>query len=219
MTKQIKTWLVRWHEGAEKLLSVKDAMQAEIDELRAALAQTEQPVQGERDAFEAWIKKDGGDLKTFGSGKNTHYSNSAVNQSWGGWKARAAFMQSKPAEPVNQVLLDALIVCRDAFQILRERGVVHATAEIIAEQAIAQAQPAVQFREGCTQYVEAAQPAKREPLTDEQAISAMWAAKSKWMEEAGIDTEGIKHDVPTLYHMLPYFRAAEAAHGITKGQQ
>lgn len=53
-----------------------------------------------------------------------------------------------------------------------------------------------------------------EPLTDEQAIEAMWKARSKWMEEAGIDTAGIQHDVPTLYAMLPYFRAGEAAHRI-----
>jgi hypothetical protein len=58
------------------------------------------------------------------------------------------------------------------------------------------------------------------PLTDEQAISEMWKARSKWMEEAGIDTEGIQHDLPTLYAMLPYFRAGEAAHGIhAKGGQ
>ncbi len=59
-----------------------------------------------------------------------------------------------------------------------------------------------------------------EPLTDEQAIEALWKARSKWMEEAGIDTEGIQHHLPTLYAMLPYFRAGEAAHGIhAKGGQ
>lgn len=52
------------------------------------------------------------------------------------------------------------------------------------------------------------------PLTDAQAIDAMWKAKSKWMEKSGIDTEGIQHDVPTLYAMLPYFRAGEEAHGV-----
>lgn len=59
--------------------------------------------------------------------------------------------------------------------------------------------------------------AERVPLSDAQAINAMWIARSKWMEESGIDTEGIRHDVPTLYAMLPYFRAAESAHGIGQG--
>lgn len=44
----------------------------------------------EREAFEAFIRKDAGDLNTFGSGANVHYQNSAVNNAWGGWKARAA---------------------------------------------------------------------------------------------------------------------------------
>jgi len=44
----------------------------------------------EREAFEAEIRKDAGDLSTFGSGVNLHYRNSAVNNAWGGWKARAA---------------------------------------------------------------------------------------------------------------------------------
>lgn len=44
----------------------------------------------EREAFEAWIKKDGGDLGTFGTPPNMHYRNSAVNNAWVAWKARAA---------------------------------------------------------------------------------------------------------------------------------
>ena len=44
----------------------------------------------EREAFEAFIRKDAGDLSTFGSGANVHYQNSAVNNAWGGWKARSA---------------------------------------------------------------------------------------------------------------------------------
>lgn len=44
----------------------------------------------EREAFEAWIKKDGGDLGTFGTPPNMHYGNSAVNNAWVAWKARAA---------------------------------------------------------------------------------------------------------------------------------
>lgn len=45
--------------------------------------------QDERAAFEAWIRKDCGDLTTFGSGPNVHYRNSAVNNAWTGWQARA----------------------------------------------------------------------------------------------------------------------------------
>lgn len=41
-----------------------------------------------REAFEAYITKDRGDLSTFGSGKNLHYRNSAVNNAWEGWQAR-----------------------------------------------------------------------------------------------------------------------------------
>jgi hypothetical protein len=42
-----------------------------------------------RKAFEAWIAKDRGDLSTFGSGKNMHYLNSAVNNAWSGWQEAA----------------------------------------------------------------------------------------------------------------------------------
>ena len=59
---------------------------------------------------------------------------------------------------------------------------------------------------------EAVQPEpSRLPLTDEQAICAMWAARSEWMEAAGIDTEGINHDARHLHAMLPYFRAGQRA--------
>lgn len=51
--------------------------------------------QEEREAFEAWIRKDCGDLSTFGTGRNMHYSNSAVNNAWTGWQARA----TQPAPP------------------------------------------------------------------------------------------------------------------------
>ena len=46
--------------------------------------------QSEQEAFEAWIEKDGGDLGTFGTPPNMHYRNSAVNNAWVAWKARAA---------------------------------------------------------------------------------------------------------------------------------
>ena len=64
----------------------------------------------ERMAFEAWIKKDGGDLSTFGSGQNRHYNNSAVNNAWTGWSSRAAL--AAPAAPAvdasDTALLDAM---------------------------------------------------------------------------------------------------------------
>lgn len=53
----------------------------------------------DRAAFEAWIAKDCGDLSTFGSGKNIHYRNSAVNNAWTGWQAHAA-LAAAPAAPV-----------------------------------------------------------------------------------------------------------------------
>lgn len=62
------------------------------------------PSADERAAFEAWIKKDGGDLSTFGSGQNRHYNNSAVNNAWTGWCSRAAL--AAPAAPA----VDAPIV-------------------------------------------------------------------------------------------------------------
>jgi hypothetical protein len=52
--------------------------------------------QQERQAFEAWVAKDCGDLRKFGSSANPHYSNSAVNNAWTGWQARAA-AQAEPA--------------------------------------------------------------------------------------------------------------------------
>ena len=82
-------------------------------DLRAALqAAPAQPVNqvlvdDERALFEAHIAKDCGDLSTFGSGPNMHYCNSGVNHEWIGWKTRAA-LQAAPAQPVNQVLVDAL---------------------------------------------------------------------------------------------------------------
>ncbi len=49
----------------------------------------------ERTAFEAWVKESAGDLRTFGSGSNKHYLNSAVNNAWGGWKQRAHGIHAK----------------------------------------------------------------------------------------------------------------------------
>lgn len=63
----------------------------------AAQAGAVQAVSDERAAFEAEIRKDAGDLSTFGSGSNLHYCNSAVNNAWGGWKARAALAATQPS--------------------------------------------------------------------------------------------------------------------------
>ena len=56
----------------------------------------------EREAFESWIKKDCGDLSTFGSGAHQHYRNSAVNNAWIAWQARASLAASAGREPVAQ---------------------------------------------------------------------------------------------------------------------
>jgi hypothetical protein len=44
------------------------------------------PEAASREAFEAWIARECGDLSTFGSGANIHYRNSAVNNAWTGWQ-------------------------------------------------------------------------------------------------------------------------------------
>ena len=69
--------------------------EGEVEFARAVLAKwgTPQPAPAplsEREAFEAWIEKDGGDLGTFGTPPNMHYRNSSVNNAWVAWKARAA---------------------------------------------------------------------------------------------------------------------------------
>lgn len=59
---------------------------------KCVMAQPAEPAQrltDERAAFEAWIRKDGGDLSTFGHAPDMHYRNSAVNNAWTGWQARA----------------------------------------------------------------------------------------------------------------------------------
>lgn len=71
--------------------TLRTAAQAVVDEA------------AERERFEAYIRKDCGDLSTFGHGANMHYRNSAVNNAWGGWLAakqdalRAALAQPEPA--------------------------------------------------------------------------------------------------------------------------
>lgn len=72
----------------------------QICETAAPASDGEYPKLPERAAFEDWIKKDGGDLRMFGSGQNTHYCNSAVNNAWGGWKASAARVATTASAPV-----------------------------------------------------------------------------------------------------------------------
>lgn len=70
---------------------------------------TAAPVATERQAFEAHIKKDCGDLRTFGSGLHIHYRNSAVNNAWTGWHARAALAAPAPqALDVERLIRECL---------------------------------------------------------------------------------------------------------------
>ncbi|WP_289241808.1 hypothetical protein [Delftia sp.] len=88
----------------EKIVAEESARHAAAPQAPAA------PVGDEREAFEAWIKRDGGDLSTFGSGQNRHYNNSAVNNAWTGWSSRAKL--AAPAAPAvdasDTALLDAM---------------------------------------------------------------------------------------------------------------
>lgn len=61
----------------------------------------------------------------------------------------------------------------------------------------------------------APQPVVREPLTDEKAKAVLWAEHLRWMEAAGLDTEGMQPTGQWLDHWLGYVRTIEAAHGIT----
>lgn len=61
------------------------------------------------------------------------------------------------------------------------------------------------------------QPVAREPLTDEKAKAVLWTEHLRWMEAAGLDTEGMRPTGEWLDHWLTYVRAIERAHGITGG--
>jgi hypothetical protein len=72
----------------------------------------------EREAFEAEIRKDAGDLSTFGSGVNLHYRNSAVNNAWGGWKARAALAAEPSLRAAVFTVLEGFTLPHDVRKIL-----------------------------------------------------------------------------------------------------
>lgn len=75
-----KVWcrtLSRWHGSMTALRTPE----------QPAPAQRDEGVEGARTAFEAYIRKDAGDLSTFGQGATMHYRNSAVNNAWLGWQA------------------------------------------------------------------------------------------------------------------------------------
>lgn len=53
------------------------------------------------------------------------------------------------------------------------------------------------------------------PLADGQAKEALWSEHLRWMQAAGLDTEGMRPTGEWLDHWLTYVRAIERAHGIT----
>lgn len=60
------------------------------------------------------------------------------------------------------------------------------------------------------------QPVVREPLTDGQAKEVLWNEHLRWMNAAGLDTEGMRPTGEWLDHWLFYVRAIERAHSITQ---
>ena len=52
------------------------------------------------------------------------------------------------------------------------------------------------------------------PLTDGQAKEVLWTEHLRWMQAAGLDTEGMRPTGEWLDHWLTYVRAIERAHGI-----
>lgn len=58
------------------------------------------------------------------------------------------------------------------------------------------------------------------PLSDGQAKEVLWTEHLRWMQAAGLDTEGMRPTGEWLDHWLTYVRAIERAHGIgIKGGQ
>ena len=83
---------------------------ADYDKLtRPSAAAAVPEIRSCRDAFESYIAKDGGDLRTFGFGQTTHYSNSAVNNAWSGWQAGVKWAAAAPAAQASAgVIGDAI---------------------------------------------------------------------------------------------------------------
>jgi len=149
-----------WQERAHPLRSDIDCMQAEITELRAALAQTEPPAQGEWHHCSPELLASGVDCATTKrrdcvcehGGSHDHFI--------------TALLQSKPAEPVNQVLLDAL-------EEYRKAGVGNSTDWRIQLSALRMA----------TAAIAQAQPAKREPLSEARIIELNDTAFDKYITQ------------------------------------
>lgn len=59
---------------------------------------------GQRNAFEAEIRRDCGDLTTFGTGQHVHYRNSAVNNSWCGFQSGVKWLCARLAESGAEVM-------------------------------------------------------------------------------------------------------------------
>ena len=89
------------------------------------------PLTDERAAFEAWIRKDSGDLTTFGQGANMHYRNSAVNNAWTGWHARAV-LSAAPVVREPQDERDARIEALQTECDASNMEVIELTAEVAA---------------------------------------------------------------------------------------
>jgi hypothetical protein len=196
---------------------------------KPALAQTEQPAQGEPVAWlieyehRAGGMNRGNSLTKFDYVWHKHsflsgFKDAKIDSE--NWRNRketplypAALLQSKPAEPVNQALFDAPEILAKYTGFNGHRQWVKVGAWLHPGDCVAVLSPqrAVQLREGRTQYVEAAQSAKREPLTDEQFNDLV-------MQHLGPHAlTGGKMSVYDAF--LLAVRATEAAHGITKGQQ
>jgi hypothetical protein len=192
MTKQIKTWQERSTEHGMRYSEVV-YMEAEIDELRAALAQTEQPAQGgAMRQFEEYL--DANRMLVVGS---LHHE----------LVARAALLQSKP-EPVNQVLLDALTSIKHSL----EQAQIHGNdrlREIQLSQSLA------------TQAIAQAQPAKREPLSDEQCRAEFeaWYSSAPDADAEPERTYELTDESMSELTKECIWMGWQAAHGITKGQQ
>lgn len=121
--------LIDWHVLVALDPAVSSDAQALIDKGKSAAPAV--PLTDERAAFEAWIRKDCGDLTTFGSGSNMHYRNSAVNNAWTGWHARAV-LSAAPVVRESQDERDARIEALQTECDASNMEVIELTAEVAA---------------------------------------------------------------------------------------